>query len=82
MEWYEALFFLLGMILFFMFLGMPVAIAFLAANMIGATYFMGGSGSLATQASRGQDSKTSNWSRQLNALVPVLVVIFAGNYRS
>ena len=44
MEWYEALVFLLGMILFFMALGIPVALAFLAANMIGAAYFMGGRG--------------------------------------
>ncbi|MEM9104680.1 MAG: TRAP transporter large permease subunit [Pseudomonadota bacterium] len=60
MEWYEALFFLLGMILLFMFIGMPVAIAFLAANMIGAVYFMGGSGSLATQASRGIGQLANN----------------------
>ncbi len=60
MEWFEALFFLLGMILFFMFLGMPVAIAFLAANMIGAAYFMGGSGSLATQVSRGIGQLANN----------------------
>ena len=53
MEWYYALGFLLGLILFFMFLGVPVALAFLAANMIGATYFMGGSGDLARQMSRG-----------------------------
>ena len=44
MESFEALFFLLGMILFFMVLGIPVALAFLAANMIGAAYFMGGNG--------------------------------------
>ena len=49
----EALAFLLGMILFFMFIGVPVALAFLAANMIGATYFMGGSGDLSRQMSRG-----------------------------
>ena len=60
MEWFQALFFLLGMILFFMFLGMPVAIAFLAANMIGAAYFMGGSGSLATQVSRGIGQLANN----------------------
>ena len=60
MEWFEALFFLLGMILFFMFLGMPVAIAFLAANMIGAAYFMGGSGPLATQISRGIGQLANN----------------------
>ena len=32
MEWYTALGFLLGMVLFFMFIGVPVALAFLAAN--------------------------------------------------
>ena len=37
------------MILGFMFIGVPVALAFLAANMIGATYFMGGNGDLLTQ---------------------------------
>ena len=60
MEWYMALSFLLGMILFFMFLGVPVALAFLAANMIGATYFMGGSGDLWRQMSRGISQLTSN----------------------
>lgn len=60
MEWYEALSFLLGMILFFMFLGVPVALAFLAANMIGATYFMGGSGDLWRQMSRGIGQLTNN----------------------
>jgi tripartite ATP-independent transporter DctM subunit len=53
MEWYYALSFLLGMILFFMFLGIPVALAFIAANMIGATYFMGGSGDIFRQMTRG-----------------------------
>ena len=38
MEWFEALAFLLGMILFFMFIGVPVALAFLAANMIGGLF--------------------------------------------
>ncbi len=60
MEWYQALFFLLGMILFFMALGVPVALSFLAANMIGAVYFMGGSGSLAVQASRGIGQLANN----------------------
>lgn len=53
MEWYAALGFLLGTVLAFMFIGVPVALAFLAANIIGAIYFMGGSGDLATQMSRG-----------------------------
>lgn len=60
MEWYEALGFLLGMILFFMFIGVPIALAFLAANMIGATYFMGGSGDLARQMSRGIGQLVNN----------------------
>ena len=60
MDWYIALSFLLGMILFFMFLGVPVALAFLAANMVGATYFMGGSGDLLRQMSRGIGQLTNN----------------------
>jgi hypothetical protein len=42
MEWYEALALLLGSIMFLMALGMPVALAFLAANILGAWIFMGG----------------------------------------
>ena len=60
MEWFEALFFLLGMILFFMFIGVPVALAFLAANMIGAAYFMGGNGDIFTQMSRGIGQLANN----------------------
>ena len=60
MEWFEALLFLLGLILFFMFLGVPIALAFLAANMIGATYFMGGTGDLARQMSRGIGQLVNN----------------------
>lgn len=60
MEWYEALFFLLGMILFFMALGIPVALAFLAANVIGAAYFMGGRGDLASQMARGIGQLANN----------------------
>lgn len=60
MEWYYALAFLLGMILFFMFLGVPVALAFIAANMVGATYFMGGNGDLFKQMSRGIGQLTNN----------------------
>lgn len=60
MEWYEALAFLLGLILFFMALGVPVALAFLAANMIGAIYFMGGRGPLDVQAARGIHQLANN----------------------
>ncbi|MEL6232855.1 MAG: hypothetical protein AAFR46_00470 [Pseudomonadota bacterium] len=60
MDWPTALGFLLGMVLFFMLLGVPVALAFLAANIIGATYFMGGSGDLLTQMERGIGQLTNN----------------------
>ena len=36
MEWYEALALLVGSIMVLMAIGMPVALAFLAANIIGA----------------------------------------------
>lgn len=60
MEWFIALGFLLGLILIFMFIGVPVALAFLAANMIGATYFMGGNGDIFTQMSRGIGQLANN----------------------
>ena len=40
MEWFEALALLLGTIIFLMAVGMPIALAFLAANIIGAWVFM------------------------------------------
>jgi C4-dicarboxylate transporter DctQ subunit len=42
MEWFEALALLVGSIMVLMALGMPVALAFLAANILGAWVFMGG----------------------------------------
>lgn len=42
MEWYLALGFLLSLIVIFMGIGTPIALAFLAANVIGSWYFMGG----------------------------------------
>jgi len=42
MEWYFALGLLLGLIMLFMLIGMPIAFAFLSANLIGAWIFMGG----------------------------------------
>lgn len=42
MEWYLALGFLLSLIILFMGIGTPIALAFLAANVIGSWYFMGG----------------------------------------
>ncbi|WP_445158411.1 TRAP transporter large permease [Halomonas sp. E14] len=46
MEWYLALAFLLALILGFMVIGTPIALAFLAANVIGAWHFMGGQNGL------------------------------------
>ncbi len=41
MEWYWAFAFLLGMIIFMMAIGVPVAIAFLTTNIVGWLYFTG-----------------------------------------
>ena len=60
MEWYLALSFLLGMILFFMFLGVPVALAFLAANMVGATYFMAPTSKFSMNVSAGLGYRTDS----------------------
>ncbi|OUS03893.1 C4-dicarboxylate ABC transporter permease [Rhodobacterales bacterium 52_120_T64] len=46
MEWHLALLLMLGMVVGGMFLGLPVAFAFLGANIIGMLVFMGGAGSL------------------------------------
>ncbi len=80
MEWFEALFFLLGMILFFMALGVPVAIAFLAANMIGAAYFMGGRGDILDQMSRGIGQLANNAIPTITSfnLMPVPMFLLMG----
>ena len=46
MEWYWACGFLLGLVMTLMFLGVPVAIAFFGANIIGAITFLGGEAGL------------------------------------
>ncbi len=80
MEWFEALFFLLGMILFFMFLGIPVALAFLAANVIGAVYFMGGRGPLEVQMARGIGQLANNAIPTITSfnLMPVPMFLLMG----
>ena len=80
MEWYEALFFLLGMILFFMVLGIPVALAFLAANVIGAAYFMGGRGDIFDQMSRGIGQLANNAIPTITSfnLMPVPMFLLMG----
>ena len=42
MEWYYALILLLGTVCSAMFLGMPVALAFFAANILGTFIFLNG----------------------------------------
>jgi tripartite ATP-independent transporter DctM subunit len=80
MEWFEALFFLLGMILFFMVLGVPVALAFLAANVIGAAYFMGGRGDIFDQMSRGIGQLANNAIPTITSfnLMPVPMFLLMG----
>ncbi|MBC6408735.1 MAG: TRAP transporter large permease subunit [Rhodobacteraceae bacterium] len=80
MEWFEALFLLLGLTLFFMALGVPVAFAFLAANMIGAAYFMGGRGDIFTQMSRGIGQLANNAIPTITSfnLMPVPMFLLMG----
>jgi len=80
MEWYEALVLLLGMILFFMALGIPVALAFLAANMIGAVYFMGGRGPIDVQMERGIGQLANNAIPTITSfnLMPVPMFLLMG----
>ncbi len=72
MEWYEALGLLLGSILVLMAIGMPVALAFLAANIVGAWVFMGGERGIAQLLNNGFGSLTSF------ALVPIPLFLLMG----
>lgn len=72
MEWYEALALLLGSIMALMALGMPVAIAFLAANIIGAWIFMGGERGVSQLLNNGLGSLTKF------ALVPIPLFLLMG----
>ena len=80
MEWYAALGFLLGSVIIFMFIGIPVALAFMAANILGATYFMGGGGDLYTQMSRGIGQLASNAIPAVSTfnLIPVPMFLMMG----
>ncbi len=72
MEWYWALMILLGSILALMAIGMPVALSFLAANLIGAWIFMGGERGISVLLSNGLGSLTSF------ALVPIPLFLLMG----
>jgi tripartite ATP-independent transporter DctM subunit len=72
MEWYEALALLLGAIVALMALGMPIALAFLAANIIGAWIFMGGERGVALLLNNGLGALTKF------ALVPIPLFLLMG----
>ena len=59
MEWYEALAILLGSILALMAVGMPVALAFLAANIVGAWIFMGGERGISALLNNGCSTRST-----------------------
>ncbi|PJE32941.1 Sialic acid TRAP transporter permease protein SiaT [Pseudooceanicola marinus] len=72
MEWYAATALLLGGLLLLMFLGMPVAVAFLAINTLGVLVFMGGLGGIDQLVSNATDSITTF------SLVPVPLFTIMG----
>lgn len=72
MEWYEALLLLLGTIVVLMALGMPVALAFLAANIVGAWVFMGGDRGVGQMLNNGLGALTKY------ALVPIPLFLLMG----
>jgi tripartite ATP-independent transporter DctM subunit len=72
MEWFEALALLLGTIIVLMAIGMPVALAFLAANILGAWVFMGGERGIIQLLNNGLGSLTKY------ALVPIPLFLLMG----
>ena len=72
MEWYEALGLLVGSIMFLMAMGMPVALAFLAANILGAWVFMGGDRGVVALLNNGWGALTKF------ALVPIPLFLLMG----
>lgn len=72
MEWFEALGLLLGTIIILMAIGMPVALAFLAANILGAWVFMGGERGIVQLLNNGLGSLTKY------ALVPIPLFLLMG----
>ncbi|WP_435140343.1 TRAP transporter large permease [Pseudopelagicola sp. nBUS_19] len=72
MEWFEALALLLGTIAFLMAIGMPIAFAFLAANIVGAWVFMGGERGVVQLLNNGLGSLTKY------ALMPIPLFLLMG----
>lgn len=72
MEWYWALAFLLGMVVLLMVSGMPIALTFMGANVVGAWYFMGGGNGVIQVLSNGFGSLSSF------SLVPIPLFLLMG----
>jgi tripartite ATP-independent transporter DctM subunit len=72
MEWYWASALLFGLIVALMLAGMPVAMAFLAANIVAAYFFMGGTLGIAQILNSGFGAMTSF------ALVPIPMFLLMG----
>lgn len=72
MEWYAALAVLIGTIVALMAIGMPVALAFLGANIIGAWIFMGGPAGVVLMLNNGFGAITSF------SLVPIPLFLLMG----
>lgn len=72
MDWLEALLLLVGSIMVLMAIGMPVALAFLAANILGAWIFMGGERGVTVMLNNGLGALTSF------ALVPIPLFLLMG----
>ncbi|MCR4264596.1 TRAP transporter large permease [Nitratireductor sp. ZSWI3] len=72
MAWYEAAMLMIGGLLFLMFFGMPVAIAFLTINIVGVYIFMGGMIGIDQLVANATTSVTSF------ALVPVPLFLIMG----
>src|SRR5690554_8148014 len=72
MQLYLALAFLLALILGFMAVGSPIALAFLAANLIGAWHFMGGQNSIIQMLNNGFGALSSF------SLVPIPLFLLMG----
>ena len=72
MLWYETLLLLLGTLVVFMAIGMPVVFAFFAANLLGAYWFMGGDNGVLQLVRNAVDSVQSF------ALLPIPLFILMG----
>ena len=73
MTWYQAALLMIGMAMFLMVLGLPVAFAFISTNLAGAFIFMGGE--------RGLEQVVSNMTPAISSfiLVPVPLFILMGD---